>query len=67
MMGTHARRLKESLDDKIEILNTNALEASLAKEIFITVSAILALVRVRSVVIRLYGALGLIDNPTRTI
>ena len=67
MMGTHARRLKEPLDDKIEILNTNALEASPAKEIFVTVSAILALVRVRSVVIRLYGALGLIDNPTRTI
>ena len=67
MMGTHARRLKEPLDDKIEILNTNALEASPTKEIFITVSAILALIRVRSVVIRSCGALGLIDNPTRTI
>lgn len=41
------------LDDRISILNRNVVEPSPAKQIFMTVSAILALVRVSALVLRL--------------
>lgn len=46
-MATRTRKAKVSLlDDRIDILNRNAVEASSAKQVFRTVSATLALVRV---------------------
>jgi len=40
------------LDDRIDILNRNAVEASAAKQVFRTVGVILALVRVSALVLR---------------
>lgn len=51
-MAVRASNVQVSLDDRIEILNRNAAEASQAKKVFRTVSTILGLVRVRSVVLR---------------
>ena len=46
-MATRTRKAKESLlDDRINILNKDAVEASPAKQVFSTVSTTLALVRV---------------------
>ena len=54
IMTTHTRNTKASLlDDKVTTLNRNAVDASPAKEVFKTVSAILALVRVSARVLRL--------------
>ena len=47
MAETHARKI---LDDRINILDKNAADASPTWQIFITVSAILALIRVRVLV-----------------
>lgn len=52
--GTHTRNAKVSLlDDRIDILNGGAVEASPAKRVFQTVSTILALVRVSDLVLDL--------------
>jgi len=48
-MGVRRRKAIVSLDDKIDILDKNAAEDSPAKQVFKTVSAILALVRVSAV------------------
>jgi len=45
-MGAHGRKAAVSLNDKIDILDKNAVEDSPAKQVFKTVSVILALVRV---------------------
>jgi len=45
-MATQAREVKAFLDDRIDILNRNAIEVPLAMQIFRTASSILALVRV---------------------
>ena len=53
-MATHTRRVKSSLfDDRIDILNRNAIEASPAKRVFGTVISILALVRVGALALHL--------------
>ena len=52
-MATRTRRAKVSLlDDRISILNQEAIEASPAKQVFRTVSATLALVRVSAPILR---------------
>jgi hypothetical protein len=52
-MATRTHKAKSPiLDDKIDILNRNAGEASPAKQVFETVAAILALVRVSALVLR---------------
>jgi len=50
--GAHARKTRVSLlDDKIDILDRGAVEASPVKQVFRTVSAIIALVRVSTLVL----------------
>ena len=52
-MATRTREGKLSIfTDKIDILNRNAVETSPAKEVYRTVIAILALVRVSPLVVR---------------
>ena len=67
-MSTRARKAKVSLlDDKIHILDRGAAEYSPAKEVFKTVAAILALVRVG--IPSPWGICGLLSyliDPTRT-
>ena len=46
------------LDDRIEILDRNATEPPLAGQVFRTVRAILAFVRVRALLLR-----SLVDSP----
>lgn len=54
-MATHKRKAKMSLlDDRIEILNRDATEASSAKQVFKTVSSTLALVRVSATILHSY-------------
>ena len=48
-MGAHRRKAAVSLDDAVNILDKNATEDSPTKQVFKTVSAILALVRVSAV------------------
>ena len=51
-MTAHTRKAKEPLlDSRIDILNRNAVEVPPANQVFGTVSAILALVRVSSLVL----------------
>jgi hypothetical protein len=54
-MAARTRKVKVSLDDRIDILNRNAVEASPAKQVFRTVGAILALVRVGALVLHSSG------------
>ena len=52
-MATRTRKAKVSLlDDRIKILNRDALEASSAKQVFRAVSTTLALVRVSAAILR---------------
>ena len=52
-MATPAREaLVSLLDDRIEILDRNATEPTLAGQVFRTVRAILAFVRVRALLLR---------------
>jgi hypothetical protein len=52
-MATRTRKAKATiLDDRIDILERNAVEVSPAKQVFGTVAAILALVRVSALVLR---------------
>ena len=64
-MATRTRKAKVSLlDDRIEVLNREAIEASSAKQVFRTVSATIALVRVGVIFcIQLWTPIG---NPSRT-
>lgn len=48
-MATRTSKARASLNDRIDILNKNAVEVSPAKQVFGTVTTILALVRVRFV------------------
>ena len=48
-MTTRARKTKATLDDRIDILSRITTQVSPAKEVFTTVSAILALVRVSDI------------------
>ena len=54
------------LDDRISILDTSVADNSPLKQVFRTVSAIIALVRVSSFSRPLMGFLDLIDDLTRT-
>ena len=49
-MATLTSKTKVSLDDRIDILSRITTQVSPAKEVFTTVSAILALVRVSDIV-----------------
>ena len=64
-MATRKHKAKVSLlDDRIDILDGDAVGASPAKQVFKTVSTTLALVRVSvPVCVRPWT---LVDNPTRT-
>ena len=65
-MGTRARRVKASLlDDKIDILNRSAVEASPAQQVYRTVSAILALVRVCTHILLPASTSSLCDNQDK--
>ena len=66
IMGTRARRVKASLlDDKIDILNRSAVEASPAQQVYRTVSAILALARVCTHILLPASASSLCDNQDK--
>ena len=63
----HPREARVSfIDGKIDILNRDVVEASPAKRIFRTVSAILSLVRVGAPILHLSEPSYIIDGPTRT-
>ena len=66
-MATRTHKAKVSLlDDRIDVLNKDAAEASPAKQVFRTVSTTLALVRVSvPFCVRLWALIN-IDNRTRT-
>ena len=52
IMATPTPNIKVSLDDRIDALDRNAVEASPAKQVFKTVSVILALIRVSRLFLR---------------
>jgi hypothetical protein len=63
-METHTREIQVSLfDGRIDVLNRNAVEASPARQIFITASSILTLVRVNALAPHPSAGILLIASP----
>ena len=66
-MAAHVSKVQVSLlDERISILDTSMVDNSPLKQVFRTVSAIIALVRVSAFSRPLMGFLDLIDDLTRT-